>query len=107
MIRNIHIKPVLNGFVVTVGCQELVYASTSALLFDLGDYFGNPEQTEARILKGAIHRKHTLLGDRPVDPQMDGGTAVLASGWADPSSRPQTAGDFPGNRTVASAAHSL
>lgn len=61
MLRNIQIRPVLNGFLLNVGCQELAYTDTNKLLGDLGDYLRNPEETEKRIIeKDGFNRKHTL-----------------------------------------------
>jgi len=66
MLREIHISPVLNGFIVQAGCQKLAYTSIDKLILDLGAYFRDPEKTEKRILKEeGINRKYTLA-DQPV-----------------------------------------
>ncbi|MFZ2281867.1 MAG: hypothetical protein WAW39_28970 [Prosthecobacter sp.] len=72
MLRNIQIRPVLNGFLLNVGCQELAYTDTNKLLGDLGDYLRNPEDTEKRIIEtDGFNRKHTLSAgtDLPVPTQ--------------------------------------
>ena len=60
-MRNITISPVLNGFVVTVGCQQLAYTSVDKLTLDLAAYLRDPGATQKRFLKEeAINRKYTL-----------------------------------------------
>ena len=66
MIRDISITAVLNGYIVRVGCQTVVYNSPSALMQDLMSYFNSPEQFEQQYLATAINAKHTM------------GSAVLA-----------------------------
>ena len=63
MLRTIKINAVLNGFVVDVGCQKLVYTSVDSLLQDLKDYLTNPKEVEARFIKDSINTKHTLASD--------------------------------------------
>jgi len=71
MLRNISISPVLNGFVVQVGCQQLAYTDTNKLLGDLGDYLRNPEETEKRLIeKEGINKQHTMGSNlMPAPPQ--------------------------------------
>ena len=68
MLRNITITPVLNGFVVNVGCQGLAYTNIDKLIDDLSSYLRDPETTAKRILKeDGFNRKHTL-GDGNMAP---------------------------------------
>lgn len=61
MLRPITINPVLNGFVVQFGCQQLAYTDTTKMLGDIGDYLREPEETEKKILKEeCFNRRHTL-----------------------------------------------
>lgn len=61
MLRPITINPVLNGFVVQFGCQQLAYTNTTKMLGDLGDYLREPEETEKKLLKEeCFNRRHTL-----------------------------------------------
>jgi len=61
MLHIIHINPILNGFIVNVGCQKLAYTSIDKLLFDLNQYLRKPEETEKRIVKEeGINKQHTL-----------------------------------------------
>lgn len=55
MIRNITISPVLNGFNVKVGCQSLVFTSTSHMLSELDRYLNSPESVEKEYLKDSLN----------------------------------------------------
>lgn len=63
MIRHISIRPVLNGFIVQVGCQELAYTSITNLCGNLHDYLVSPEGALKRMLPTLINRKHTHAHD--------------------------------------------
>lgn len=56
MPRQINIRPVLNGFVVDVGCQQVVVKSIDELCNSLREYLLNPEATEQRFLKEAVNK---------------------------------------------------
>ena len=59
MYRPIEIRVVLNGFVVTVGCQTVVYQDADDLLEELGAYFRDPDAAEKRYSE-CLHARHTL-----------------------------------------------
>jgi hypothetical protein len=59
MIRDIAIHAVLNGFVVTVGCQTLVYESRTKLMAELGAYLDDPEGVEQRVVREGVNARHT------------------------------------------------
>ena len=46
MIRDIKIHAVLNGWIVTVGCQQIVFTESDHLLKQLGRYLINPKVVE-------------------------------------------------------------
>lgn len=48
MIHEITIRAVLNGYVVQVGCQTVVFQSQEAMLSELGQYLRDPEGMEKR-----------------------------------------------------------
>ena len=56
MVRDIHIKPVLNGFVCTVGCQTVVVNSIDALVDGIRDYYRSPEATEKKWISCALNK---------------------------------------------------
>ena len=51
MMRQITINKALNGFIVNVGCQTLVFEDYERLLVELRRYFISPEVTEKEYLE--------------------------------------------------------
>ena len=51
MPRTIIIEPVLNGFVVQVGCQRVVMKTPEELADGVCKYYKNPAETEKRYLE--------------------------------------------------------
>ena len=49
-MRDIRISRVMNGFMVKVGCQTLVFQTQSELLRELDQYLAKPEETEKRFV---------------------------------------------------------
>lgn len=66
MLRDIHIYPVLNGFIVRVGCQTVVFQHLKDLCSEVNNYYMDSEGTEKRYRKESINRE--LLTDRPPEP---------------------------------------
>ncbi len=56
MTREIHIRPVMNGFVVTVGCKTVVFTDPAFLAAELLRYYKSPEETEKVYLASAINK---------------------------------------------------
>lgn len=55
MIREITIRPVLNGYKVQVGCQEVVFTSRDNLINELREYLERPDLVEGIYLKSALN----------------------------------------------------
>lgn len=70
MTRDINIHPVLNGFIVTVGCQSVVFDNVDKLIEELREYCLKPEVTEKRYTGFAINRDlmNTPPPTRSIDP---------------------------------------
>jgi hypothetical protein len=49
-MRGVSIDAVLNGYIVKVGCQTLVFQSRGELLVELAAYLENPGEVEKRYL---------------------------------------------------------
>lgn len=65
--RQVQITPVLNGYLVHVGCQLLVFSDRATLMQELNDYLIDPARVEARYRAGSIHRELIKeLRDEPV-----------------------------------------
>jgi len=54
-MREVTIKPVLNGFVVQVGCQAVVFESKMNLILELSKYLDDPYKIEKRYLEESIN----------------------------------------------------
>lgn len=50
-MRNVTIEAVLNGFIVSVGCQRVVFTGLSDMLTELRRYCINPRETEQHYLE--------------------------------------------------------
>lgn len=62
-MHNIEIKPCLNGFITSIGCQKVVHTSVDSLLIDLGQYLRNPKDFAETFLKEkAINKDYTMEG---------------------------------------------
>lgn len=51
--QKVSIERVLNGFIVRVGCQTVVFQSLDEMQEELGNYLAYPKETEERFLKQA------------------------------------------------------
>lgn len=72
MIHDIHINPVLNGFVVHVGCQSVVVSSIDDLQKEIGRYYRNPAAVEKEYRANAVNN---MFNNAP-QPDMSSGTDV-------------------------------
>ena len=55
--RPIHIRCVLNGYEVKVGCQTVVFSNLKYMLDELESYFRDPKAVEAAYRENAMHRE--------------------------------------------------
>ena len=53
--RKIQIAPVMNGYLVTVGCQTLVFNTPKDLLKELERYLEKPVELEKEYAERALH----------------------------------------------------
>lgn len=60
MIRDLKISAVLNGYVVTVGCQTVVFNSRPDMLKELDRYLDKPEEREAYYRQHAVNSEKCL-----------------------------------------------
>lgn len=65
MTREITIRPVLNGYVCQVGCQQVVFGSPAELGDNITAYYKSPDEVEARFLKRAVN---PTIGPQPAEP---------------------------------------
>ena len=54
-VHKITILPVLNGYVVNVGCSSFVFESSKSLLKALEKYLDSPAETEQEMINNSIN----------------------------------------------------
>lgn len=82
--RNIEILPVLNGYLVHVGCQTVVFNSTESLLSELGSYLKNPGKVEQDYRENAINRELLCPGE-PIPTGGENQSPILHTRDPEPS----------------------
>lgn len=55
MLREIRITPVLNGWIVRIGCQKVVFDDLAKMTKEIGEYFVNPDRAEKRYRAEAVN----------------------------------------------------
>ncbi len=55
-MREIIIRAALNGWIVQVGCQAVVYLDRELMFSDIKEYMDNPSKKEENFLKTATNR---------------------------------------------------
>ena len=58
MIRSFMVTPVLNGYIVEIGCQRLVFESVEKLTTNIALYLNNPDEVEKAFLDGSLNSRH-------------------------------------------------
>lgn len=64
--RTLVIHPVLNGFIVEVGCQKVVVTSLQKLVEEIGRYYTNPEAVESDYIAAAVNKMDVSPAADPV-----------------------------------------
>lgn len=59
-MRDLSIRAVLNGYIVSVGCQIVVFESRTKLLTELGRYLEDPDKVEKEYLVDSINSKQIV-----------------------------------------------
>ena len=57
---ELHITPVLNGFVVRVGCQTIVFDTIEKLTTQIGRYYKDPETVSKEFISAAVNKMNAL-----------------------------------------------
>jgi len=73
-MRDIGIRAVLNGYVVTAGCQALVFQDRENMLREIGRYLSKPEEVEKEYIKCAVN------GFKPDDPRQNPAPGIIPEG---------------------------
>lgn len=64
MANEIEIRPVLNGWSVRAGCQEVVFTSAAELCNELKKFLDDPEATRKRYLAESVNRRWTAAQEQ-------------------------------------------
>ena len=59
MLRDVKIVSVLNGWIVTVGCQRVVFNDMESMLGEIRKYLKDPCSAE-KSYRNAVNAKHTF-----------------------------------------------
>ena len=78
-VRQIIINRVLNGYVVAVGCQTVVFESAVRLLSELGRYLENPQRVEDEYQKASGGLADVPQAFAPINTSQVEQTCVAAS----------------------------
>ncbi len=84
--RIINIEAVLNGYIVKVGCQRVVFQTREDLMARLGEYLADPDKIQASFLKTALHRDMSLICGAEAVTNRVMGTPV--AGWGNVATDP-------------------
>lgn len=93
MLRKIEIIPVLNGFNVRVGCQNVVFTTVADLGNAIIEYYSNPDAVEKRYCATAINKQ--LLSDGIPQPENQATRTVGAATNYATAARPCDSVDRP------------
>ena len=67
-MRQITIRPVLNGWIVQVGCSEVVITSQFDMVNELIRYLNSPSAVEKEYLEKAINRDQLSTKGALIEP---------------------------------------
>ena len=80
-MRDVTIKPALNGYVVRLGCQRIVFTDRALMLRALDDYLENPNSVEQHYLEKSINSRQ--LGFAASDNQALGGQGICERSYSE------------------------
>jgi hypothetical protein len=71
VMREVRITPVLNGFIVHVGCQTMVFADIQEVADRLVDYQKAPDTYENMMIENAVNKTMEVPAPEPVSREED------------------------------------
>ncbi len=63
-MKEVKIRPVLNGWVVFVGCQEVVFIELDLMISELRRYILSPDHVEKEYIAKAVNIMSILLQEQ-------------------------------------------
>jgi hypothetical protein len=70
-MRDIRIRPILNGWIVKAGCQELCFTDARTLGMELTRYVQYPQEVEKEYLAKAVNQIGPTTVDAGAEPACD------------------------------------
>jgi len=58
-MKDIKIKPALNGWIVEVGCKKVVFNSLREMIDEIKAYIADPEEAEKHYMDNAVNEDKT------------------------------------------------
>lgn len=55
-MKEVRVRPILNGFVVAVGCAEIYFLSIEELCVEIARYAKDPDRIEKDYLLNAVNK---------------------------------------------------
>jgi hypothetical protein len=82
MVRGLQIVPVLNGWLVTMGCQQIVFVSLARMCGEIQRYYESPARVEREYLENAVNatpQEQRVTTETTLEPREDW-TSVAQAG---------------------------
>lgn len=57
-MHPIHIRPVLNGWIVKVACQEILFTNLNNMVAEISQYLADPQRVEKHYLATSCNAIH-------------------------------------------------
>lgn len=80
-MRDVIIKPALNGYLVRLGCQRVVFTDRAQMLRALDDYLENPCEVERMYLENSCNSKQLGFADNTAMA----GQAICGQPYSEPA----------------------
>jgi hypothetical protein len=74
-MREVKISPVLNGWIVTVGCQSVVFQDREVMIGEVDRYIGDPDKVEKEYMAKAKNKMDSDV-ETGIDPLDSYGTSM-------------------------------
>lgn len=103
MIRPFTVTPVLNGYLVSIGCQNLAFTSKAMLTDTIKAYLDDPEAVEKDFIESGINSKHLIprrISVRSEERTQDAGEVGCSDVCESPLANPVPAGLHGGGTVI-------
>lgn len=80
-MRDLKIKPALNGYICIAGCQTLIFTSAETMLAEIGRYLKNPCAVEKEYIANAVNKMDGLPMPMPDDAYVPTAASAQAQNY--------------------------